>query len=139
MKNQSRLRFVAAAAAIPLALTVAATAHAAVTGAADTGRPGAPRLLRIAGLGGCEISMRIALSADESDSPSSVRYQVASNGAVVDTVHADTRGSRPGFGSLDAFASPAGGVQIFTIVAVDSDGNASMPSNAIVRNLGGAC
>jgi hypothetical protein len=93
--------------------------------AADSQPPAAARLLHIAGLGGCEIDMHIALSADESDPASAVQYVVSANGAARETVHPDTRGSAPGFGTLDVFASPAGGRQTFTVAGVDSDGNGS--------------
>jgi hypothetical protein len=65
---------------------------------------------------------------------------VLSNGGLVpgDVLFADTRGSKPGFGSLDAFGANSGGTQRFTIRAVDQAGNVSAPSNAISRRVG-AC
>lgn len=83
--------------------------------------------------------MRIALSADESDPASAVRYVVSANGSAIETVHADTRGSAPGFGNLDVFASPAGGRQTFTVVGVDSDSNRSAPSNSLSRTFSSPC
>jgi hypothetical protein len=105
----------------------------------DSQPPTAPQLLRIAGLGGCEIDMRIALSADESDPASVVQYVVSVNGSAIATVHADTRGSAPGFGNLDVFVSPAGGRQTFTVTGMDSDGNQSAPSNPLSRAFSSPC
>jgi hypothetical protein len=139
MISKSSARRWAAAAAVPLLLAVSAIPASAATAAADSQPPTAPRLLRIAGLGGCEIDMRIALSADESDPAVAVRYVVSANGSAIETVHADTRGSAPGFGNLDVFASPAGGRQTFTIAGVDSDGNQSAPSNPLSRTFSAPC
>jgi hypothetical protein len=141
----------AAIAVIPLASAALAPPAAAVTAlaprqvpaqaraATDTQPPTAPHLFRIAGLGGCELDMVIALSADESDQASAVRYQVRSNGAVIETVHASTTGSAPRFGNLDVFAGPLATAQAFTVVGVDSDGNQSAPSNAITRLVNPPC
>jgi hypothetical protein len=123
---------VAAAALLAAPLLGASPASAAP----DTQPPTAPHLYAVRGLGGCEINLRIGLSADNITPQPAIRYEVVSNGTVTATVRADTRGSKPGFGSLDGFASPAGGVQRLTVVAVDQAGNASAPSNAISRNIG---
>jgi hypothetical protein len=104
--------------------------------AADTRPPTAPHLFAVRGLGGCEINMRIGLSTDNVTPQPALRYEVLSNGRVTSTVHADTRGSKPGFGGLDAFASPAGGWQALTVIAVDQAGNLSAPSNTIGRVVG---
>jgi hypothetical protein len=132
-------RLWAAAAALPVLLAVSAVPASAARAAGDSQPPTTPRLLRIAGLGGCEIDMRIALSADESDLASAVQYVVSANGSMIETVHADTRGSAPGFGNLDVFASPASGRQTFTVVGVDSDGNQSAPSNPLSRTFTAPC
>jgi hypothetical protein len=136
MITKSSARLWPAMAAVPVLLALGAIPARA---AGDSQPPAAPRLLRIAGLGGCEIDMRIALSADESDPASAVRYVVSANGSVIQTVHADTRGSAPGFGNLDVVASPAGGGQTFTVAGVDSDGNQSAPSNPLSRTFSAPC
>ena len=134
---------VAAAAVLPSFAALGPQAAAAVRPeprvAADGQPPGTPHLFRVAGLGGCEIDMRISLSADESDPPSVVLYRVTSNGTVIATVHADTRGSAPGFGTLDVFASRTGGTQALAVSGVDSDGNVSGASNTVTRSFGSGC
>jgi hypothetical protein len=132
-------RLWAAVATVPVLLAVTAIPASAAPVVADSQPPTAPRLLHIAGLGGCEIDMRIALSADESGPASAVRYVVSANGSAIETVHADTRGSAPGFGNLDVFASPAGGRQTFTVAGVDSDGNRSAPGNPLSRTFSSPC
>jgi hypothetical protein len=121
----------------PTASSLAASSPAAAT---DTQPPTEPHLFAIRGLGGCEIDLRIGLSADKVTPQASIRYEVLSNGVLVpgDVITADTRGSRPGFGSLDVYGARSGGTQSFTIRAVDQAGNVSAPSNAISRNVG-AC
>jgi hypothetical protein len=122
----------AAAALLAAPLLLAAPASAAV----NPQPPTAPHLFSVRGLGGCEINLRITLSIDNVTPQPAIRYKVLSNGTVTATVHADTRGSKPGFGSLDAFGSQAGGVQSFTVIAVDQEGMTSLPSNAVSRNVG---
>jgi hypothetical protein len=82
--------------------------------------------------------MRIALSADESDPPAAVRYEVLSDGTVVETVHASTGGSTA-FGNLDVYASPSSAPQAFSVIGVDTDGNQSATSNPITRLVRPAC
>ena len=110
----------------------------AASAATDAQPPTKPHLFAVRGLGGCEIDLRIGLSTDDVTPQSSIRYQVLSNGVFPagDVFLADTRGSKPGFGNLDAFAGPSGGVQTLTVRAVDQAGNVSAPSNSITRNVG---
>jgi hypothetical protein len=116
--------------AAPLLLASPASA------ATDTQPPTAPHLFAVRGLGGCEINLRISLSTDNVTPQQAIRYEVLSSGVVTSTVHADTRGSKPGFGGLDAFGKPGGGWQALTVVALDQAGNASAPSNTIGRVVG---
>jgi hypothetical protein len=139
MITKSSARLWPAMAAVPVLLALGAIPASTARAAGDSQPPAAPRLLRIAGLGGCEIDIRIALSPDESDPASAVRYVVSANGSAIQTVHADTRGSAPGFGNLDVFASPTGGGQTFTVAGMDSDGNQSAPSNPLSRTFSAPC
>jgi hypothetical protein len=124
-----------------LVVTVVSVGGAITAGAsvgADTQPPTAPHLLAIHGLGGCEIDLRIGLSKDNVTPQAQIRYQVLSNGKLPagDVFLADTRGSQPGFGNLDAYAVSEQGAQAFTVRAVDQAGNLSAPSNAISRTVG---
>lgn len=135
--HRSRLRAIALVAAAMWPL-FAMTSTAVALG--DTEPPTPPRLFAIRGLGACEIDMRIGLSRDDETAQSAIRYEVLSDGVAFagDVVRADTRGSQPGFGSLDVFVRSTGRPLRLAIRAIDLAGNMSTPSNAMVRNVG-AC
>jgi len=133
MRKLRPLRAWAAAAAVSAALAGLPAAGAA---AATAPGPTAPHINRIFSLGGCEVDIRIALATDPVDPPSAVRYKVFANGTLTETVRANTTGSAPGLGNLDTYGLPVPGVQTFTIVALDTRGLVSPPSNAVARTVG---
>ena len=134
MRKLRPLRAWAAAAAVSAALAGLPAAGAAAATTAPG--PTAPHINRIFSLGGCEVDIRIALATDPVDPPSAVRYEVFANGTLTETVHAITRGSAPGLGNLDTYGLPVPGTQTFTIVALDTRGLVSTPSNAVARTVG---
>ena len=136
MKNRRSLRVWTAAAAIPAASAALAGLPAAGAAAATAPGPTAPHINRIFSLGGCEVDIRIALATDPVDPPSAVRYKVFANGTLTETVRANTTGSAPGLGNLDTYGTPVPGLQTFTIVALDTRGLVSPPSNAVARTVG---
>ena len=134
MRKLRPLRAWAAAAAVSAALAGLPAAGAAAATTAPG--PTAPHSNRIFSLGGCEVDIRIALATDPVDPPSAVRYKVFANGTLTETVRANTTGSAPGLGNLDTYGLPVPGVQTFTIVALDTRGLVSPPSNAVARTVG---
>ena len=135
MRDRRPLRVWAAAVAIPAASAILAV-WPATAGAATAPGPTAPHINRIFSLGGCEVDIRIALATDPVDQPSAVRYEVFANGTLTETVRANTTGSAPGLGNLDTYGRPVPGLQTFTIVALDTRGLVSPPSNAVTRTVG---
>jgi chitodextrinase len=91
----------------------------------DTTPPTAPTNLQVTDQGCGEVRATWTASTDDTDPPSAITYEVHMNGRADIVVTGIT--STPAYGD--------NGPSTFTIVAVDSSGNASAPSNAVTLQI----